>query len=632
MAALFDGFFDSIESLRQPGAGGGGVDAAIGGISASMWAPRVERQESDSALRLVAHLPGVAHDQVRVDTSTPGRLRILGECCAHAVHDSGPDRVRERRLGQFEKDIPLPPGARVAGITVAPHGPDSVVITVPKDASRAARATGSSEKAASLAVEPGPGSEVVVPQHGPEREAITRRLKLKLDLRLVPYLGLLYLFNALDRGNIGNARLAGLEEGTHLTGNDFYNALSVFYAGYTISQIPNMFMLKKVTPAVLVGVTMVLWGVCSTSMAATTSFAGLAATRFFMGVFEAGIGPAAPVILSFFYLRHELAWRTALFYGSSTFAGAFGGLIAYGVATNLADKTLAPWQLLFIIEGIPTIALGVLTIFVLPNAPETLERWFVTPEERQVAIERSRAGLNTDTTALDRRQLLAALKDTKNLFTCLIYIGLNIPLASYTSFLPTIVKLMGYTDAEAQLMTVPPYACALACVFAVCWSSDRTRSRGLHVAGSAAVACAGYILLISSASTKANYAGACFVAMGLYPIIPLMLSWVANNNVGHTKRAISIAMLNTFGQCFATVGTQIYKQQTAPRFFTGYGVCLAFAALMIVVSLALVVHLGRENARRDAAYGEPKELTPEEQLAAISDGVYDEHPSFRYFT
>ncbi|KAJ2367880.1 hypothetical protein H4S02_000441 [Coemansia sp. RSA 2611] len=487
------------------------------------------------------------------------------------------------------------------------------------------------EKADIATVESGPKQEVVVPQSGPERDAIVKRLKRKLDLRLVPYLALLYLFNALDRGNIGNARLAGIEEGTHLKGNQFYNALSFFYFGYTISQIPNMFIMKKVTPSVLVGITMVLWGVCSTAMAGAKNYSGLVAARFFMGVFEAGVGPAAPIILSFFYLRHELAWRTALFYGSSTFAGAFGGLIAYGVSTNLAHEKLAPWQLLFIIEGIPTIFLGIITVFLLPNAPETLERWFVTPEEKQVAIERSRSGHNTDTTTLDKRQLLASINDYKNIFTCLIYIGLNIPLASYTSFLPTIVSLMGYKHAKAQLMTVPPYACAIVCVFAVCWNSDRTRQRGLHVAGSALVACIGYILLISSGNVKANYTGACFVAMGLYPIIPLMLSWVANNNVGHTKRAVSVAMLNTFGQCFATVGTQIYKSPTAPRFFMGYGVCLAFTVVMIVFSLGLTVFLKRENDRRDAKYGAPKPLTSEEQQEAINNGIYDDHPSFRYF-
>ncbi|KAJ1885151.1 hypothetical protein LPJ81_006955, partial [Coemansia sp. IMI 209127] len=224
---------------------------------------------------------------------------------------------------------------------------------------------------------------VVVPQSGPEREAIVKRLLLKLDLRLIPCFTLIFLFNSLDRGNIGNARLAGLETDTNLKGNDFYNALSFFYFGYTISQVPNMIIIKKVTPSVLVGVTMILWGICSTSMAAAKNYSDLVATRFFMGVFEAGVGPAAPVILSYFYLRHELAWRTALYYGSSTFAGAFGGLIAYGVTKNLSHEALAPWKLLFIIEGVPTLFLGIIIIFLLPNSPQTLERWFVTPEEKQ---------------------------------------------------------------------------------------------------------------------------------------------------------------------------------------------------------------------------------------------------------
>ncbi|KAJ1945368.1 hypothetical protein FBU59_002326, partial [Linderina macrospora] len=94
----------------------------------------------------------------------------------------------------------------------------------------------------SVAIEEG---EIIIPQSGPERDVITKRLLRKLDMRLVTYMSLLYLFNTLDRGNIGNARLGGLEKDTHLTGNDFYNVLSFFYFGYCISQVPNMFLLKK---------------------------------------------------------------------------------------------------------------------------------------------------------------------------------------------------------------------------------------------------------------------------------------------------------------------------------------------------------------------------------------------------
>ncbi|KAJ2725969.1 hypothetical protein GGI07_000897 [Coemansia sp. Benny D115] len=473
--------------------------------------------------------------------------------------------------------------------------------------------------------------KVYVPESGPERDAIVKRLKFKLDMRLIPHLAILYLFNALDRGNIGNARLAGLEKDTHLKGNDFYNALSFFFFGYTLSQIPNMFIIKKVTPRVLVGVTMVLWGVCSTSMAAATNHSGLMATRFFMGIFESGVGMGAPIIISYFYMRNELAWRSAMYYGSATFAGAFGGLIAYGVTKNMSNESLAPWKILFIVEGIPTIALGIYSYFMLPNSPQELEGWFVTPQEKQVAIERAHKAVNTDNALLDKRQLIAVFKDYKTLIICLIYIWFNIPLASYQSFLPTIINLMGYTEVQAQLMTVPPYACALAALLVINWSSDRTKNRGYHVAGSATLACVGYIMLISTKIVGVNYAGACLVAMGLYPIVPLMLSWVSNNNVGHTKRAVCLATMNTFGQCFAVVGTQIYKSNTAPRFFMGYGLCIGSTFMVAILALALSYSYNRENVRRQAEHGDPKPFAPEELQDIIDQGIYDSHPSFRYY-
>ncbi|KAJ2783193.1 hypothetical protein H4R18_001860 [Coemansia javaensis] len=139
MESLFDGFFSSIEALREPGgaaaaaaAAAGGADATIGEISAGMWAPRVERRDSADMIHIEARLPGVGRDQVRVDASTPGRLRIYGECSAHAAYDCAGGRVRERRLGQLEKDIPLPPGARVAEMSVAAWESGGVTIRIPR--------------------------------------------------------------------------------------------------------------------------------------------------------------------------------------------------------------------------------------------------------------------------------------------------------------------------------------------------------------------------------------------------------------------------------------------------------------------------------------------------------------------
>ncbi|KAI9503975.1 hypothetical protein BX070DRAFT_251719 [Coemansia spiralis] len=133
MEALFDGFFSSIEGLRQNTAlpENQNVDSTIASVSSNLWTPKITKHESESSITLVAHLPNVPSNQIRIDTDTPGRLKIYSESNNQVVYESDGDRVTECRLGQFEKDIPLPLSACVERTTAIFHGSD-VVITVPK--------------------------------------------------------------------------------------------------------------------------------------------------------------------------------------------------------------------------------------------------------------------------------------------------------------------------------------------------------------------------------------------------------------------------------------------------------------------------------------------------------------------
>ncbi|KAJ1931523.1 hypothetical protein EC988_009759, partial [Linderina pennispora] len=96
-----------------------------------LWAPHIDRHEDEDQVVLRAHLPNVPHNQIRIDRSTPGRLKIFGEYNSQTVREHGVDRVTEKRLGQFEKDVPLPPAANVEQITAVFEGP-VLVITIPK--------------------------------------------------------------------------------------------------------------------------------------------------------------------------------------------------------------------------------------------------------------------------------------------------------------------------------------------------------------------------------------------------------------------------------------------------------------------------------------------------------------------
>lgn len=176
---------------------------------------------------------------------------------------------------------------------------------------------------------------------------------------------MLYLLLSLDRNNIGNARLGTLEKDLNLVGNDYYTALTIFFAGkrvhgnnvyiilcvlikkagYVLFHIPSNLVVKRLKPSRWISGTMIMWGICSLCQAFTHNAAGLIACRFFLGVFETGVGPSTPLFLSFWYQREELATRVAIYFGSSTVAGAFAGAIAYGVlGTMEGAHGIAGWR------------------------------------------------------------------------------------------------------------------------------------------------------------------------------------------------------------------------------------------------------------------------------------------------
>lgn len=124
-----------------------------------------------------------------------------------------------------------------------------------------------------------------------------------------------------------------------------------------------------------------------------------------------------------------------------------------------------------------------------------------------------------------------------------------------------------------------------------------------------------------------RYTGAILIACGVYPIIPLTLSWVSNNQLGHTKRAMAVGMTSMIAQCFSMVGTQVYRTEDAPRYIRGHVTCVVFLSLAAGAATLLRFLLNRENKRRDSEHGVPE--STDMSKYDIQD-IYDKHPQFRY--
>ncbi|EEB93627.1 hypothetical protein MPER_07685, partial [Moniliophthora perniciosa FA553] len=173
-----------------------------------------------------------------------------------------------------------------------------------------------------------------------------KKLVRRLDKRILPITCLLYLFAYLDRTNLGNARLQQLPEDTlggDPTGVLFDWVNSAFFFSYIICQIPATIISKLFPPRIWLACAAIGWGLCSTLMAAGFSFGGLITARVFLGVFEAGFGPAIPLYFSLFYTKKEMGLRMAYWFGFAAVAGAFGGIVAFGI--QQADVAISNWRL-----------------------------------------------------------------------------------------------------------------------------------------------------------------------------------------------------------------------------------------------------------------------------------------------
>ncbi|RAQ70474.1 MFS transporter [Aspergillus flavus] len=427
-----------------------------------------------------------------------------------------------------------------------------------------------------------------------------KALLRKLDMRLLPPLTILYLLSFLDRSNVGNARLEGLTTDINMTGNQYLTGLTLYFIGYVLFEVPCNIVLKKTTPRIWLPTLTLVWGIVATLLGVVQNYAGYLVSRTgpaALGIAESGLFPGVVFYLSMWYKRNEQHYRVALFFSAASLAGAFGGVLAWGIAHMRGVGGYNGWRWIFILEGLATVVMSIIAYFWVYNYPSTAE--FLSEKERAFIQSRLR---NDNDSMRDEKfswsGVLDAFKDPKVWLYGLGFHTMSLPMYTLSLFLPTIIKELGYTAAEAQLLSVPPYAVAFILTITVAVLSERTRRRAPFVMGSTALACIGYIILLTDHRPGVSYVGTIFAAAGIYPAVAIVLSWPANNVSGQTKRAIANAMQISIGNLGAVLGTQLYRTETSPRYYLGHGFALGYLIANIIVAGILWQVLRRENIRK----------------------------------
>ncbi|KAJ7071997.1 major facilitator superfamily domain-containing protein [Mycena amicta] len=466
--------------------------------------------------------------------------------------------------------------------------------------------------------------EVAVSNESLEPNPAARaRILRKLDVHLLPFVSLLYLLSFLDRSNIGNAKVAGMARDANLVGFRYNIIAAVFFILYAFAEVPSNILLKLVRPSRWIPSIMLAWGLVMTLMCLCNTYHQLIIARIFLGLTEAGLFPGITFYLSLWYRRRDVASRVAIFFSAATIAGAFGGILAFAIEKMEGIGGLHGWQWIFLLEGLATILVAFASYFYMYDYPATAS--FLTEEERAEIVQMLKEDTQDLATHYDIKFVWQALGDFRSYIQVIIYMGVLIPVYAIALFTPTIVQQLGFTAAQAQLLTVPPFICGCVATIAIGFLSDRYHLRGPFIIGPAFVALVGYIVLYTQTKPGAAYVGAILAAVGVYPTIAVNLAWAGSMAGGDVRKGVVIAMVIGLGNLGGICSSFIYYQP--PRFHIGHGTIMGWLGLSILLSCFTMWDYNRINKKRDA-YCE-REGIDESRRAEFRD-MGSESPLFRY--
>ncbi|KAK8064436.1 High-affinity nicotinic acid transporter [Apiospora phragmitis] len=400
---------------------------------------------------------------------------------------------------------------------------------------------------------------------GKKGKAVVRRI----DLRLVPIMALLYLCSHIDRGNIGNAKIEGMDKDLGLPGNQYNIASTIFF-------IPYIIFGKKLRPSIWLSVLVISWGIVMTLMGVVQNFQGMVACRVFLGLCEDGF-----------------------------FRGAVTVALGLGMPFLLVDT---PEQAAWLTDG---------------------EKRFVDLRLRLSVVRTASHAAAQEQEGVDRlswRLLGRTMVDWKIGCGIVLAWANSVPNAAFKFTMP-FHGVPGAAADHPTLLLRRPRGLAGGGRY-----SDRLAWRFPFIVGPLSVLMAALAVLFAFSpdvqdNVSVMYFAVVLAQIGIYPLLPGISVWVGNNLAPSSKRSIGLAWLLAVGNLGSLVGTNIFLDREGPRYPTGYGIPLGIICLAMCVAGVLEFSLWKLNKAKAAQAGaEIRSIYTQEQL----DAMGEKSPLYQY--
>jgi predicted MFS family arabinose efflux permease len=396
-----------------------------------------------------------------------------------------------------------------------------------------------------------------------------KRILRKTDFYMLSLLCMVYFLQSADKGIIGLTAVYGLQTDAHLKGNDYANIGNIGYYAQLGVQPLAAWALVKLRYRQVLPVIIVCWGISvAGGLGGSRNYAGLLASRFFLGVFEAAVVPLFSMITIAFYRRSEQPFRVACWYscyGVSTFLSA---PIVYGMG-RIHSHSLHRYQIVYLFFGLLTIVVGLITYWWAHDSPG--EARYLSAEDRLKAVDRLKANQQGIVSHnFNLRQVTEALTEPKYWLFMIMVVAVNAG-ASVSSVFGAIIlqNLAGFTPDEAVLLNMPFGALQIVSILLASYLAYRFKRKSPFLLGLVTIVIVGVALMVALPKTKANKGGLLagyYLLAFVFAINPLLLSWMGANCAGQTKKAIYYTSFNAANSIGNIITPYIFNSKFKPQY------------------------------------------------------------------
>jgi ACS family tartrate transporter-like MFS transporter len=410
----------------------------------------------------------------------------------------------------------------------------------------------------------------------------------KVRRRLVPFVFLLYIVAYLDRINVGFAALQ-MNTALGLSASAYGLGAGIFFVSYTLFEVPSNVVLARIGARLWIARIMVTWGLVSSGMMLVQGPTSFYVMRFLLGAAEAGFFPGVIFYLTQWFPARERARTIAAFMTASLTAGIVGGPVSGALLSMDGVGGLAGWQWLFLLEGLPAIALGIVVLFYMTERPEDA-RW-LSDDERSALIETLRRD-GTDNPA-NTTTVGGALVNGRIWLLAVVYFTIPIALYAFGFWLPQIIRASSNgSDFQVGLLAAIPYLVGACGMVVAARHSDRTGERRWHIAGAALVGGIAFIVSAFVQTLAVSLVTLSLAMLGLASMFGPFWAF-ATSRLGGVGAAAAIALINSIGNTGGFVGPYVigYIRDRTHSFTGG----LVFVGVVLAVMPLLVLALSDDR-------------------------------------